>query len=102
MNSTKWREFRTAMLYEMPFEQHLMRNEGPNSFCSFDEESFNFLHYKALEWVKVRPRFFSLEGGQLVKQKIWHDSEEKFIEILIKYTIPYEMENGVYTIFGYK
>lgn len=122
MNSTKWREFRTAMLEEMPFEppydyktlfdegdysardyiQHLMNNEGPNSFCSFDAESFNFLDYKSLEWVKVRPRFFSQEGGRLVKQQIWHDSEKEFLEILNKYNIPYELENGVYTIYGYK
>lgn len=122
MNDTKWREFRTAMLKEMPFQppydyktlfddsdyisksyvQHLIKNEGPNYFCSFDEESFNFLLYKAIEWVKVRPRFFTLEGGQLVKKKIWYDSENKFIEILRKYNIPYELENGVYTIYGYK
>ena len=122
MNSTKWREFRTAMLYEMPFEppydyktlfderdyiskdyvQYLIKNEGPHSFCSFDEESFNFLDYKSLEWVKVRPRFFSLEGGQLVKQQIWHDSEIEFVEVLNKYSISYELDNGVYTIYGYK
>lgn len=53
-------------------------------------------------WVKVRPRFFTHEGGQLVKKKIWYDCEMAFVEILKKYTIPHEVENGVYTIHGYK
>lgn len=122
MNNTKWREFRTAMLHEMPFEppydyktlfddndyiskdyvQHLINREGPASFSSFDEESFNFLNYKAIEWVKVRPRFFTQEGGHLVKRNIWYDCEKEFAEILRKYTIPHELEHGVYTIYGYK
>lgn len=122
MNNTKWREFRTAMLEEMPFVppydyktlfddsdyiskdyvQHLITNEGPSSFCSFDAESFNFLNYKAIEWVKIRPRFFTQKGGQLVKKEIWYDSKKEFVEILIKYNIPNELKNGVYTIYGYK
>lgn len=122
MNNTKWCTFRKAMLEEMPFEppydyktlfddsdyilrdyiQYLINNEGPSSFCSFDEESFNYLNYKAIEWVKIRPRFFTQEGGKLVKNNIWHDGEKEFVEILKKYKIPYELENGVYTIYGYK
>lgn len=122
MNNTKWKKFRNAMLKEMSFQppydyktlydeseysaegymQYLMKNEGPHSFSSFDVESFNFVDYKSLELVKVRPRFFSLEGGILVKKQIWHDSEKEFVEILKKYNIPYELENGVYTIYGYK
>lgn len=122
MNNTKWREFRTAMLHEMPFAppydyktlfddsdyickdyvQHLINNEGPSCFCSFDEESFNFLNYKAIEWVKVRPRFFTEDGGQLVKEKVWYDCEKEFADILRKYTIPHEVKNGIYTIYGYK
>lgn len=122
MNNTKWREFRTAMLEEMPFcppydyktlfdgsdynkrdsVQHLIKNEGPCSFCSFDEESFFFLNYKAIEWMKIRPRFFTQECGRLVKKEVWYDCEKEFVEILRKYQIPYEVENGVYTIYGYK
>lgn len=122
MNNTKWREFRVSLLNEMPFVppydyktlfddgdyifrdnvQQLIHNEGPSCFCSLDAESFNFLDYKAIEWVKVRPRFFSEEGGQLVKEKEWYDCEKEFIEMLTKYTIPYEVINGVYTIYGYK
>ncbi|GLC81496.1 DUF6678 family protein [Lacrimispora brassicae] len=122
MNDTKWSEFRAAMLEEMPFEppydyktlfdedgyinkeyvQHLIHDSGPSSFCSYDDESFNNLNYKSLEWVIVRPKFFSLEGGQLVKKKIWHDAELEFIKILKKYNIPYELENGAYIIYGYK
>lgn len=122
MNDTKWQEFRSAMFNAMPFQppydyktlfddsnyiaknfvQHLINNEGPNSLCSFDPESFNFLNYKAIEWVKVRPRFFTQQGGHLVKKKVWYDCEQEFVEILRKYNIPYELANGVYTIYGYK
>lgn len=122
MNNTKWRELRTAMLDEMPFVppydyktlfddsdyiskdyvQHLIKNEGPSCFCSMDAESFNFLNYKAIEWLKVRPRFFTEEGGNLVKKNVWYDCEKEFVEILTKYSIPYEAQNGVYTIYGYK
>lgn len=122
MNNTKWREFRTSMLNDMPYVppydyktlfdesnyvsrdyvQHLINNEGPHCFCHMDAESFNFLDYKAIEWVKVRPRFFKEEGGQLVKEKIWYDCEKEFTDILKKCTIPYEVINGVYTIYGYK
>lgn len=122
MNNTKWRELRTSMLNEMPFVppydyktlfddsdyitkehvQHLIKNEGPSCFCSLDGESFNFLNYKAIEWLKVRPHFFIEEGGQLVKKNLWYDCEKEFIEILKSYSIPYEVQNGVYTIYGYK
>ncbi|WP_416325919.1 DUF6678 family protein [[Eubacterium] hominis] len=122
MNNTKWQELRVGMLNEMPFVppyeyktlfddnnyileeyvQHLIKNEGPNCFYSLDEESFNFLNYKAMEWLKVRPRFFMEDGGLLVKKKVWYDCEKEFIEILKKYSIPYELENGVYTIYGYR
>jgi len=122
MNDRKWNEFRMAMLEEMPFQppydyktlfdedeyinkeyiQHLIHDSGPFSFDSYDDESFNNLNYKALEWVIVRPKFFSLEGGKLVKKKIWYESESEFIKILKKYNIPYGLENGLYIISGYK
>lgn len=122
MNHTKWNEFRIAMLKEMPFEppydyktlfdepdylccsyaKHLMEKEGPHDFCSFDEESFHFLDDRSLEWVKVRPCFYQLEGGRLVQKKIWYDAKEAFIKVLNKYHIPFEEQEGVYTIYGYK
>ncbi len=122
MNDTKWSEFRSAMLEEMPFEppydyktlsdedeyinkqyvQHLIYNNGPFTFCTYDDESFNYLNYKSIEWVIVQPKFFSLEGGQLVKKETWYDAESEFVKILKKYSIPYELENGAYIIYGYK
>ncbi len=121
MNDTKWEEFRVAMLEEMPIEppheyktlfeddytpdsfvQYLIDHEGPLGPGDFDEESFNGLDYKAIEWVKVRPRFFTREGPLLVRKDIWHDYEKEFVAVLEKHSIPYEEENGVYTIYGYK
>lgn len=122
MNNTKWHEFRQAMLKEMPFIppydykllfdaddyihssfiQHLLLGDTGLEFCSMDEESFNFLDYKSIEWLILRPSFFSLEGGMLVKKKVWHNAENEFVEILKKYSIPYETKNGAYIIYGYK
>lgn len=122
MNNTKWRELRTAMLEEMPFEppyeyktllddddyinkdyiQYLIHEEGPNCFGNYDAESFNFLDYKSLEWMVFRPRFYTLEGGQLAKKQIWHDAEEAFVAILKKLNISYEIADGVYFVYGYR
>lgn len=55
-----------------------------------------------IEWLKVRPCFFTEDGGQLAKKKVWYDCEKEFTEILKKYSIPSELQNGVYTIYGYK
>lgn len=52
--------------------------------------------------VKVRPRYYEYIGGRLAGKKIMHDAESEFIEILNKYTIPYEAANGTYIIYGYK
>lgn len=122
MNDTKWHEFRTAMQKEMPFAPpyeyktlfdednemlqeyavYLTNKDGPHSFGSYDEESFCFSQYKTIEWIKIRPRFFIEEGDALVKKKVWYDCEKELVEVLKNYSIPYESENGIYTIYGYK
>ncbi|WP_165062567.1 MULTISPECIES: DUF6678 family protein [unclassified Adlercreutzia] len=117
MNNTKWSEFIKAMREELPFEppydyktlfddseysSYLLKGEGPFSIDYYDDENFNFSTYKTIEWVKVRPHFFELTGGYLVKEKVWHDCEKEFVEALRKYSIPYEEDNGLYTIYGYR
>lgn len=117
MNDTKWTEFRNAMINEMPFSPpYIIKNiyeaeeglyfthfnQDVNYLGAYDHESFQYLQYYMIEWVKVRPRYYEEVGGRLVSKKIIHDAEKEFIDILKKYNIPYEYENGVYTIFGYK
>ena len=116
MNDTKWREFLMAMVQEMPFcppyiYKTLFEEEEGDYFDfsedvwytgDYDEESFADYNYKVIEWVKVRPRYYEYHGGRLAGQKILHEAEQEFIEILHKYSIPYEVEKGAYIIYGYK
>lgn len=67
------------------------------------DEGFQHGHqylYIALEWIKVRPRYLKYRGRLIEPEMI--DASEKFEEILQRYQIPYEMENGMYCIYGYK
>lgn len=120
MNNTKWQEFRVAMEDEMPFGppyiyKTLFEEEKGEYFNFSDDiivsgtftdfydiESFAGWNYKIIEWVKVRPRYYEYDGGRWAGKKIMHDAESKFLEILNKYSIPYEVENGTYIIYGYK
>ena len=118
MNNTKWNEFRNAMINEMPFEPpyiyKLVDEEETGEYFSaleidccgcdaYDEESFNFLVYDEIEWLKVKPEYYEREGGQLVCKKIFHNAEKEFLEIMKKYSIPYEkIGECLYIIYGYK
>ncbi len=116
MNNTKWREFREAMEYEMPFKppyiyKTLFEEETGEYFefskdvpytGDYDRESFEDYNYKVIEWVKVRPSYYESKGGRLVEQKVFHEAKQEFIQILEKYSIPYDEENGTYIIYGYR
>lgn len=118
MNNTKWEEFRKAMLEEMPFPppyilKTIYENEDDSKYYAhfstdvnylgaYDEESFAWLQYYLIEWIKVRPRYYELQGGRLASKKIMHDAEKEFVEILNKYYINYEKSNDLYVIYGYK
>ena len=120
MNNTKWKEFRVAMEDEMPFAppyiyKTLFEEEKGEYFdfskdvitsgtytYHYDIESFADWDYKIIEWVKVRPRYYEYDGGRWAGKKTMHDAEPEFVEIMNKYSIPYEVENGTYIIYGYK
>lgn len=114
MNDTKWREFRKAMETEMPFpppylyktlfeeeaglpdfsrDVRYLGDYGPEDFAGHD--------YRVIQWVKVRPRYYSWEGG-LTGKAVLHDAEAEFTAILDRLHIPWEEEKGVYTIYGYR
>jgi len=109
MNNTKWKELQNA-IKDLPFPPpYQMRyitddsetidfNEDVRYLGDWtDEPMFPFFH---IEWIKVRPRYLK-HRGNLIKDELI-DETEKFVEILKKYSIPYEEENGVYVIYGYK
>lgn len=113
MNDTKWKEFLHAMTEEMPlavpYDYKTLFEEEPEELrlgTAYDEESFNWYHFKSLEWVKVKPKFDkSVHKGKLVDDEIInYDVEAEFVTLMNKYSIPYEYDtkNEVYIIYGYK
>lgn len=118
MNNTKWNEFRNAMINEMPFQPPYIfkliyeKDDTPyfsslngdvEGYDSYDEESFNFLLYYEIEWVKIKPQYYEKIGGHLAYKKVFHNAEKEFLEIMHKYSIPYEKTGEcLYTIYGYK
>ncbi|NFR85934.1 MULTISPECIES: DUF6678 family protein [unclassified Clostridium] len=118
MNNTKWEEFRKAMLEEMPFPPpYIIKTiyevednstyythftSDVNYFGGYDEESFVYLKYYLIEWIKVRPRYYETKGGRLCPKKVIHDAEKEFLIALNKYNINYKKDNDIYVIYGYK
>ncbi len=112
MNNTKWREFVHAMDEEMPcnvpFElKNLFEDDHFELYDRFyDSECFNNYDFKSIEWVKVKPKFCdSIHRGMLIPdEKIPHDFTEEFLNLMKKYSIPYEYDEteDVYIIYGYK
>ena len=78
-------------------------NEDFFGIC-YCPECFNGYNFKSIEWVKVKSIFCERRHlGRLVEdEEIWHNFEKELIEMLKKYSIPYEAENGIYTIYGYQ
>lgn len=109
MNNTKWKEFIKAINEEMsvliPCDYLTLFGSGPFFVNGFDDEHLGY-KLKAIEWVKVRPKFYvSKHIGRLIDaEKELYDVEQEFLDLMNKYSIPYEYdsENEIYTIFGYK
>lgn len=112
MNNTKWTEFVHAMSKEMsiaiPYDYKTLFDDYDNELFDifYDRESFNNYNFKAIEWVKVKPKFYeSIHKGMLIPdEKIFYDVSQEFISLMKKYSIPYEYDevNEVYIIYGYK
>ena len=112
MNDTKWLELQKAidtLPFPPPFIFKSVTDDRPigqledaprwlGDWSSFWEEGLP--PFFDIELIKVRPRR-GIYNGRLVADKIIDETEE-FIEILEKYSIPYENENRTITIYGYK
>ena len=119
MNNTKWCELREGMVNEMPFPPPFILKTVLEETCP-DEPFFqsdvsywgdwgeDFLCYPAtganrwfvIEWVKVRPRYLERRGRLLAPRLI--DASAQFEAILRKYHIPFERQDDVYCIYGYR
>lgn len=113
MNNTKWREFLHAMDSEMsvavPYDYKTLFEEEREEFLfgrHYDAESFNWYHFKSVEWVKVKPRFYERKhrGRLMEDEKRYYDVQQEFLDLMDTYSIPYEYDskNEVFIIYGYK
>lgn len=114
MNDTKWSELRKAVLEEMPFSppftiKWVYDSANPDSlqedvyYLGDWQEALgheDHVHGIAIEWMKVRPRYLKHQGKLMPPEVI--DASEQFENILINHNIPYEVEEGVFCIYGYK
>ncbi len=119
MNSTKWQALK-AGVSKLPFQPpYVIKgiDELETEYHKFDKDVFytsdwglyldNYLGgdmyatpFFVVEWIKVRPRILKSQG-RLIPNKVI-DITEKFISILKECNIPFEEDNGVFIIYGYK
>lgn len=113
MNNTKWIEFISAMNDEIsikpPYGYKALFDEDEDKLFfdrHYDRENFNGYHFKSIEWVMVKPKFYECKyRGRLIEdEKIYYDVEQEFIKLMKKYSIPYEYDDvkELYIIYGYK
>lgn len=113
MNDTKWKEFIHVMNEEMsiriPYDYKTLFEECGDKVLfdrHYDIESFNWYHFKSIEWVKLKPKFYECKhrGMLMEDEKIFFDVEKEFTDWMNKYSIPYEYDerSALYTIYGYK
>ncbi|ADU23417.1 DUF6678 family protein [Ruminococcus albus] len=108
LSKEKWDILRQAMMNEMPFQPpytvKFITDEEP---CTEEINWYEAYLYEglfngafALEWVKIRPCTQKVRGKLIAPEII--DAGKELEDILKKYSIPYEEENGVYCIYGYR
>ena len=108
LSKEKWDILRQAMMNEMPFlptyTAKFITDEEP---CTEEINWHEAYVYEglfngafALEWVKIRPCTQKVRGKLIAPEII--DAGKELEDILKKYSIPYEEENGVYCIYGYR
>ncbi|MCL2749740.1 MAG: hypothetical protein FWE96_01845 [Coriobacteriia bacterium] len=114
MNNTKWKELQNA-IDDLPFPPPFVLKdvcEEEVNISAFDEDVwwwgdwsdeglYDWGDYFAIEWIKVRPRY-TKHQGRLLPDIIAEDITDEFLAILVKYSIPYEVDGGVITIYGYR
>jgi len=105
LNTTKWREIVSLLTtipnYNPNVNIKLLTDESNNGLFSpvWWSEIELQVGFEYIEWLKINP-IKKTYIGRLVE-----DKKEDFSEIikkgLDKYTIPYEMENEIFVIYGY-
>ena len=114
MNNTKWKELQNAVA-DLPFPPpYILKDvcQEESALPNFDKDVgywgdwseeglYNWGDYYAIEWIKVRPRY-TKHQGRLLPDVIADDVTKDFLAILKNHNIPYEVDNGVFIIHGYR
>ena len=114
MNDTKWIELQTAISslpFPPPYIVKCLTDENDLSAGRLDETPSYIGDWSSyyeeglppfftIEWMKVCPRYGKHRGGLLDKEVI--DETSQFIDILDKYAIPYEKDDTMIVIYGYR
>ncbi|MCR5020158.1 DUF6678 family protein [Ruminococcus sp.] len=108
LSKEKWDILRQAMMNEMPFQPpYTVKFITDDTPCTEEINWYEAYVYEglfngafALEWVKIRPCTQKVRGKLIAPEII--DAGKELEDILKKYSIPYEEENGVYCIYGYR
>ncbi|UFK97846.1 DUF6678 family protein [Kaistella faecalis] len=114
MNDTKWLELQSAVAklpFAPPYVEKLILENKTFAEVQIDHQphwlgDWNPFYkegmslFFAIEYIKVRPQFAEYQG-RLVSPKI-HDATDAFEQLLNELNIPYEEDNGTFTIYGYR
>ena len=114
MNDTKWLELQAEvekLPFPPPFSMRCVTDKDDREindpvdapryvgdWSSFWEEGLP--PFFNIEWIRVRPRH-GIPRGRLVADEVLDETEE-FLAILAKLSIPYNNEDGIVMIYGYK
>jgi hypothetical protein len=114
MNDTKWLKLQQAveiLPFPPPYDVKCLTDKDDDSAGAFscipayigdwssywEEGAPAFLN---IEWMKVWP-VRGIYRGRLIPDEV-QDETAEFAAVLLKLAIPYEEENGIFTIYGYK
>lgn len=105
MNNTKWRELVEEITKDQDYNpsvniKTVFEKENNNSFSTVWWEEVESEGYNLIEFLEINPIKEEFVG-RLVKPKT--TDYTKFIESgLKKHSIPYEVNEGIFKIYGYK
>ncbi|MCM1186286.1 MAG: hypothetical protein NC251_06660 [Lachnoclostridium sp.] len=111
MNNTKWHELTDVIkeqLCDIPVQyKTLFDTEEPEYYWTIGgDEYFDHMNMAAVEWFKIACEIKEsrYRGRLLAPEVIFQDKKEVILQILEKYSIPYEYdeEENAVIIYGYK
>jgi hypothetical protein len=103
MNDTKWRELRQLMI-ERPrrpkFRVQCLRSPPPNSASWDGDWHYHLPTFVWIEWLDIDP-IYRIRRGHLVADDTI-DLTTELIPLLEERSIPFEVEDSLIRIYGYR